>query len=83
MDILVFLYLGLCVVFRDRSRTSRRINFEENSQTFTISSLTQKSMEDNGISLQVGHTMSLDGNVLSDICLFLSYHIHISHVTLL
>ncbi|XP_030235860.1 serine-protein kinase ATM isoform X1 [Gadus morhua] len=37
---------------RDRSRTSRRINFEENSQTFTISNLTQKSMEDNGISLQ-------------------------------
>uniref|UniRef100_A0A8C5AWJ5 non-specific serine/threonine protein kinase n=1 Tax=Gadus morhua TaxID=8049 RepID=A0A8C5AWJ5_GADMO len=31
---------------------SRRINFEENSQTFTISNLTQKSMEDNGISLQ-------------------------------
>uniref|UniRef100_A0A8C5CNQ1 non-specific serine/threonine protein kinase n=1 Tax=Gadus morhua TaxID=8049 RepID=A0A8C5CNQ1_GADMO len=35
-----------------RRSTSRRINFEENSQTFTISNLTQKSMEDNGISLQ-------------------------------
>ncbi|KAF3847994.1 hypothetical protein F7725_021022 [Dissostichus mawsoni] len=30
----------------------RRINFEENSQSFTISSLTEKSMEDTNISLQ-------------------------------
>ena len=63
VDILVFLYLGLrpCVVFRDRSRASRRINFEESSQTFTISSLTEKSMEDTGVSLQVG---AMDGHVL-------------------
>lgn len=32
----------------------RKINLEDNSQTFSISSLTQKSMEDSNISLQVG-----------------------------
>ncbi|KAM3874841.1 serine-protein kinase ATM [Diretmus argenteus] len=37
---------------RTKSRVSRRINFEESSQNFTISSLTEKSMEDTGISLQ-------------------------------
>ncbi|KAK0156293.1 Serine-protein kinase ATM [Merluccius polli] len=37
---------------RTKSRASRRINFEENSQTFTISSLTEKSVGDTGISLQ-------------------------------
>ncbi|KAK5868357.1 hypothetical protein PBY51_009383 [Eleginops maclovinus] len=37
---------------RTKSRSSRRINFEENSQSFTISSLTEKSMEDTNISLQ-------------------------------
>ncbi|KAM4628418.1 serine-protein kinase ATM [Polymixia lowei] len=37
---------------RTKSRISRRINFEENSQNFTISSLTEQCMEDTGISLQ-------------------------------
>ncbi|XP_033952949.1 serine-protein kinase ATM [Pseudochaenichthys georgianus] len=37
---------------RTKARASRRINFEENSQSFTISSLTEKSMEDTNISLQ-------------------------------
>ncbi|XP_029922757.1 serine-protein kinase ATM isoform X2 [Myripristis murdjan] len=37
---------------RTKSRASRRINFEENSQNVTISSLTEKSMEDTSISLQ-------------------------------
>ncbi|XP_045929347.1 serine-protein kinase ATM isoform X1 [Micropterus dolomieu] len=37
---------------RTKSRASRKINFEENSQNFTISSLTEKSMEDTNISLQ-------------------------------
>ncbi|XP_044057149.1 serine-protein kinase ATM isoform X1 [Siniperca chuatsi] len=37
---------------RTKSRATRRINFEENSQNFTISSLTEKSMEDTKISLQ-------------------------------
>ncbi|XP_070761541.1 serine-protein kinase ATM isoform X3 [Enoplosus armatus] len=37
---------------RTKSRATRKINFEENSQTFTISSLTEKSMEDTNISLQ-------------------------------
>lgn len=32
----------------------RKINLEDNSQTFSISNLTQKSMEDSNISLQVG-----------------------------
>uniref|UniRef100_A0A8C4HHC9 ATM serine/threonine kinase n=1 Tax=Dicentrarchus labrax TaxID=13489 RepID=A0A8C4HHC9_DICLA len=36
---------------RTKSRATRKINFEENSQTFTISSLTE-SMEDTNISLQ-------------------------------
>lgn len=39
---------------RTNSRATRKINFEENSQTFTISSLTEKSIEDTNISLQVG-----------------------------
>uniref|UniRef100_UPI003AAD459E serine-protein kinase ATM n=1 Tax=Centroberyx gerrardi TaxID=166262 RepID=UPI003AAD459E len=37
---------------RTKARVSRRINFEENSQNVTFSSLTEKSMEDTGISLQ-------------------------------
>ncbi|KAM8853870.1 serine-protein kinase ATM [Synchiropus picturatus] len=37
---------------RGKARTSRRINFEESSQNFTVSSLTQKSVEDTSISLQ-------------------------------
>lgn len=32
----------------------RKINLEDNSQTFSVSSLTQKSSEDCNISLQVG-----------------------------
>ncbi|KAM9358741.1 serine-protein kinase ATM [Symphorus nematophorus] len=37
---------------KTKSKATRKINFEENSQTFTISSLTEKSVEDNNISLQ-------------------------------
>ncbi|XP_028274525.1 serine-protein kinase ATM isoform X2 [Parambassis ranga] len=37
---------------RTKSRATRKINFEENSQSMTISSLTEKSMEDTNISLQ-------------------------------
>ncbi|XP_041851361.1 serine-protein kinase ATM isoform X1 [Melanotaenia boesemani] len=37
---------------RTKSRASRKLTFEENSQNFTISSLTEKSMEDTSISLQ-------------------------------
>ncbi|KAM4566592.1 serine-protein kinase ATM isoform 3-T3 [Odontesthes bonariensis] len=37
---------------RTKSRTTRKLNFEENSQNFTISSLTEKSVEDTNISLQ-------------------------------
>ncbi|KAM6987939.1 serine-protein kinase ATM isoform 2-T2 [Tautogolabrus adspersus] len=37
---------------RTNSRATRKINFDENSQKFTISSLTEKSMEDSKISLQ-------------------------------
>ncbi|XP_030599575.1 serine-protein kinase ATM-like [Archocentrus centrarchus] len=37
---------------RTKSRATRKINFEGNSQTFTISSLTEKSIEDTNISLQ-------------------------------
>ncbi|XP_047449742.1 serine-protein kinase ATM isoform X2 [Mugil cephalus] len=37
---------------RTKSRATRKINFEDNSQTITISSLTEKSMEDTSISLQ-------------------------------
>eukprot|EP00064_Thunnus_orientalis_P011981 superscaffoldBa00001786_g12014 len=37
---------------RTKSRATRKINFEENSQNFTISSLIEKSMEDTNISLQ-------------------------------
>ncbi|XP_017275623.1 serine-protein kinase ATM isoform X2 [Kryptolebias marmoratus] len=37
---------------RTKSRATRKINFEENSQNFTISSLTEKSMEDTNINLQ-------------------------------
>ncbi|KAM8905494.1 serine-protein kinase ATM [Spinachia spinachia] len=37
---------------RTKSRATRKINFEDNSQNFTISSLTEKSMEDTSISLQ-------------------------------
>ncbi|XP_054470748.1 LOW QUALITY PROTEIN: serine-protein kinase ATM [Anoplopoma fimbria] len=37
---------------RTKSRTTRKINFEENSQNFTISCLTENSMEDTNISLQ-------------------------------
>ncbi|KAI1893429.1 hypothetical protein AGOR_G00123630 [Albula goreensis] len=37
---------------RAQSKTSRRILFEESSQNFTVSSLTEKSMEDAGINLQ-------------------------------
>ncbi|XP_076591459.1 serine-protein kinase ATM isoform X1 [Chaetodon auriga] len=37
---------------RTKSKATRRINFEDNSQTFTISNLTEKSMEDTNISLQ-------------------------------
>ncbi|XP_078023307.1 serine-protein kinase ATM isoform X1 [Epinephelus lanceolatus] len=37
---------------RTKSKASRKINFEESSQTFTISSLTEKSKEDTSISLQ-------------------------------
>ncbi|MEQ2193416.1 hypothetical protein XENOCAPTIV_024621, partial [Xenoophorus captivus] len=38
--------------FRTKSRATCKINFEENSQNFTISSLTEKSKEDTNISLQ-------------------------------
>ncbi|XP_031608533.1 serine-protein kinase ATM isoform X2 [Oreochromis aureus] len=37
---------------KTNSRATRKLNFEENSQNFTISSLTEKSMEDTNISLQ-------------------------------
>ncbi|XP_061537263.1 serine-protein kinase ATM isoform X2 [Phycodurus eques] len=37
---------------RTKGRATRKINFEENSQSFTISSLNEKSMEDSNISLQ-------------------------------
>ncbi|XP_029027107.1 serine-protein kinase ATM isoform X2 [Betta splendens] len=37
---------------RSRSRATRKLNFEENSQNFTISSLTEKTMEETNISLQ-------------------------------
>ncbi|XP_074534953.1 serine-protein kinase ATM [Halichoeres trimaculatus] len=37
---------------RTKSRATRKINFEDSSQNFTISSLTEKSMEDTKISLQ-------------------------------
>ncbi|XP_070685735.1 serine-protein kinase ATM [Pempheris klunzingeri] len=37
---------------KTKSRATRRISFEENSQTFTISSLIEKSLEDTNISLQ-------------------------------
>ncbi|KAJ8400321.1 hypothetical protein AAFF_G00397040 [Aldrovandia affinis] len=37
---------------RAKSRSSRRIMFEESSQNFTIASLTEKSVEDTGINLQ-------------------------------
>ncbi|XP_027901387.1 serine-protein kinase ATM [Xiphophorus couchianus] len=37
---------------RTKSKATRKINFEENSQNFTISGLTEKSMEDTNISLQ-------------------------------
>ncbi|XP_050985185.1 serine-protein kinase ATM [Labeo rohita] len=37
---------------RSQSRVSRRITFEEGSQTLSISSVNEKSLEDSGISLQ-------------------------------
>lgn len=37
---------------RSRPKATRRINFEDSSQSFTISSLTEKSVEDTNISLQ-------------------------------
>uniref|UniRef100_A0AAV2J7Z9 non-specific serine/threonine protein kinase n=1 Tax=Knipowitschia caucasica TaxID=637954 RepID=A0AAV2J7Z9_KNICA len=37
---------------RNRPRGTRRINFDDSSQNMTISSLTEKSMEDSNISLQ-------------------------------
>uniref|UniRef100_A0A672RVI7 Serine-protein kinase ATM n=1 Tax=Sinocyclocheilus grahami TaxID=75366 RepID=A0A672RVI7_SINGR len=37
---------------RPQSRVSRRITFEESSQTLSISSVNEKSLEDSGISLQ-------------------------------
>lgn len=37
---------------RNKPKTTRRINFEDSSQTFTISNLTEKSLEDTNISLQ-------------------------------
>ncbi|XP_028818161.1 serine-protein kinase ATM isoform X2 [Denticeps clupeoides] len=37
---------------RTKSRTSRRIIFDESSQTLSINSVSEKSMEDTGISLQ-------------------------------
>ncbi|XP_061682550.1 serine-protein kinase ATM isoform X3 [Syngnathoides biaculeatus] len=37
---------------RIKGRATRKINFEENSQSFSISSLNEKSMEDSNISLQ-------------------------------
>ncbi|KAM3615619.1 uncharacterized protein V6R79_005129 [Siganus canaliculatus] len=37
---------------RTKSRASRKINFDENSQNITISSLTERSLEDTSISLQ-------------------------------
>ncbi|GLD57106.1 serine-protein kinase ATM [Lates japonicus] len=37
---------------RTKSRATYKLNFEEHSQNFTISSLTEKSMEDTNISLQ-------------------------------
>lgn len=40
-------------ICRTNSRATRKINFEESSQNLTISSLTEKSMEDANISLQV------------------------------
>lgn len=43
----------ICQIYRTKSRATRKINFEENSQSMTISSLTEKSMEDTNISLQV------------------------------
>ncbi|XP_019903465.2 serine-protein kinase ATM isoform X2 [Esox lucius] len=37
---------------RTQAKTSRKITFDDSSQNFTISSLTEKSVEDTGISLQ-------------------------------
>lgn len=47
-----FLYIQYKIC-RARPKATRRINFEDSSQNFTISSLTEKSMEDTKISLQV------------------------------
>lgn len=51
----------MCIyqICRTKSRATRKINFEENSQTFTISSLTEKSVEDTSISLQVGFSRQI------------------------
>lgn len=49
---LSFWSMYLSLICRTKSRATRKINFEENSQNFTISSLTE-SMEDTSISLQV------------------------------
>lgn len=51
----------MCIyqISRTKSRATRKINFEEKSQTFTISSLNEKSVEDTNISLQVGFSCQM------------------------
>lgn len=39
--------------FRAQSRTSRRLTFDDNSQNLSIGSMSEKSIEDSGMSLQV------------------------------
>uniref|UniRef100_A0A8C5DF41 non-specific serine/threonine protein kinase n=1 Tax=Gouania willdenowi TaxID=441366 RepID=A0A8C5DF41_GOUWI len=45
-------YSANVFICRTKSEASRRINFEDNSQTFSISSLTERSIVDTDISLQ-------------------------------
>lgn len=53
LTLFLFFILFLDQMCRTKSRASRKINFEANSQTLTISSLTEKSVEDVSINLQV------------------------------
>lgn len=43
--------------FRAQSRTSRRIMFDDSSQNLSIGSMSEKSIEDSGMSLQVTNTL--------------------------
>lgn len=77
IDFIVSFYADILLTFfRAQSRTSRRITFDDSSQNLSISSMSEKSVEDLGMSLQVTCTLIESVGSLRRWCALI-YSVHI------